>query len=112
MRRIFRDSSGGSPTRGSCSMGRASVQVSLDAPQLLNTLAATEGERPPVLCSKPWKVEGDVVGHIELTKVNYDTGTARLGRVLIGDPNGEAVGWGARWLRTPYPMLSIGLVLT
>ncbi len=91
----------------------------LDAPQLLNTLAATEGERPSCFMFKALrKVEGDVVGHIELTKVNYDTGTARLGRVLIGRPEWRSRGLGREMVesalsyafnRLGFDMITLGV---
>lgn len=91
----------------------------LDAPQLLNTLAAAEGERPSCFMFKALrKVEGDVVGHIELTKVNYDTGTARLGRVLIGRPEWRSRGLGREMVesalsyafnRLGFDMITLGV---
>ena len=67
----------------------------LDASQLLQTLATTKGDRPSCFMFKALrKVEGDVVGHIELMKINYDEGTAQLGRVLIGSPQRRGHGLG------------------
>ena len=49
----------------------------LDASQLLQTLTTTRGDRPSCFMFKALrKAEGDVVGHIELMKINYDEGTA------------------------------------
>ena len=67
----------------------------LDSSQLLQTLTTTRGDRPSCVMFKALrKVEGDVVGHIELMKINYDEGTAQLGRVLIGSPQRRGHGLG------------------
>ncbi len=39
--------------------------------------------------------DGMAVGHIELMSIDYVNGTARLGRVLIGQTEGRGKGWGA-----------------
>jgi RimJ/RimL family protein N-acetyltransferase len=87
----------------------------LDAVQLHATLETTKGDHPShFMFTALQKAEGEVVGHIELMKVDYDTATAVLGRVLIGRPEWRARGFGRRMveeaMRYAFDTLNLGTV--
>lgn len=71
----------------------------LDHAQLGNSLAATEGRRPPHLMFKAVEEPGRrVVGHVELLRIDYEERTAWVGRVLIGPPELRGQGYGTEML--------------
>lgn len=71
----------------------------LDHAQLGKSLAETEGEDPPHLMFKAVERPGGrAVGHIELLRVDYEQGTAWVGRVLIGPPELRGQGYGTGML--------------
>ncbi len=68
----------------------------LDGAQLLATIEKTKGETPShFMFAALQQMEGTVVGHIELTAVDYEKRTAGLGRVLIGQAECRGKGYGA-----------------
>lgn len=72
----------------------------LDVKQLEDTLSMTYGKQPGHIVFKA--IDGDtdnVVGHIELMKIDYSEKTAFIGRVLIGEPESRGKGKGFLMLK-------------
>ncbi|MBT3228030.1 MAG: GNAT family N-acetyltransferase [Candidatus Marinimicrobia bacterium] len=65
----------------------------LDVEQLTATLEKTKGAHPPHFMFKAMQ-GGDVVGHIELMRVDYVEKKGVLARVLIGARQYRGQGWG------------------
>ncbi len=56
----------------------------LDAAQLNDTLANTNGEKPPLKAFRVIRSDTiEIVGHIQLMDIDYNAGSCILGRVLI-----------------------------
>ena len=67
----------------------------LDKEQLLETSMRGQGQTPEHLMFKALNEEtGEVIGHIELMHINRQTGTAHIGRVLVGEPELRGRGFG------------------
>lgn len=76
---------------------RQQYQYPLDRAQLLKSIERTRGgDRPAHLMFAACRQDdGTAVGHIELMRVDYGNGSARLGRVLIGRDEDRGRGLGS-----------------
>ena len=71
-------------------------QHPLDRAQLLKSIDRTRSERPAHFMFTAFRQDdGTAVGHIELMRVDYGNGSARLGRVLIGRDEDRGRGLGS-----------------
>jgi len=71
----------------------------LDRKQIAENLNKTEGKRPERYIFKAVdSPAGDVVGHIEFIRVDYEKLTGHIGRVLIGNPSNRGKGLGKEML--------------
>jgi len=71
----------------------------LDEAQLLATLDKTQGDSPSHYMYKA-NLGTTTIGHIELLSADYATGTAILGRVLIGDEQYRGKGFGREMIQS------------
>jgi len=75
---------------------RQQYQYPLDRAQLLKSLERTRGGKPSHFMFTAFRQDdGTAVGHIELMRVDYGNGSARLGRVLIGQDEDRGRGLGS-----------------
>ena len=84
----------------------------LDKAQLEETIRKTREDNPKHYMFKVVHVLSDeVIGHIEIMRVNYEKRTAHLGRVLIGNPDDRGKGYGIEMvsLALHFAFNSIGL---
>jgi len=67
----------------------------LNRTQLLKSIDRTRSNRPAhFMFTACRQTDGTAVGHIELMSIDYGNGAARLGRVLIGQPEDRGSGLG------------------
>lgn len=73
----------------------------LDHDQVMETFEKTRAEKPSHYMFKVVH-EGtqEVIGHLEIMALDYQKGTAVLGRVLIGDQSNRGKGYGEEMIRT------------
>ena len=71
-------------------------QYPMNRAQLLKSIDRTRSERPAHFMFTAFRQDdGTAVGHIELMRVDYGNGSARLGRVLIGRDEDRGRGLGS-----------------